>query len=79
MLLQGGGQDKLGTAWGDGFATNAALVKERNISDATPFFKALCSKRYKSRVVLGPHLYSGTISKNNDVGEKQWQKYEDSW
>uniref|UniRef100_A0A383W3T8 Glycoside hydrolase family 5 domain-containing protein n=1 Tax=Tetradesmus obliquus TaxID=3088 RepID=A0A383W3T8_TETOB len=78
-IVQGGGQDKLGTAWGDGFATNASLVKERNISDATPFFKALCSKPYKGRVVLGPHLYSGSISKNNDVGEKQWQKYADSW
>eukprot|EP00882_Tetradesmus_deserticola_P020519 GHRQ01022168.1.p1 GENE.GHRQ01022168.1~~GHRQ01022168.1.p1 ORF type:complete len:446 (+),score=144.07 GHRQ01022168.1:920-2257(+) len=78
-IVQGGGQSNLGTAWGDGFTTNATLVKELNISDATPFFKALCSKPYKSRVVLGPHLYSGTISKHNDLGEKQWRNCADSW
>lgn len=77
--MQGGGQDKLGSSWGDGFVTDAKLIRERNMSDANAFFTQLSGKPYKGQVVLAPHMYSGSISKSNDTGEAQWDKYAVSW
>ena len=43
---QGGGQQALGTNWGDGFATDPALLQGLGLSDPRPFFDALERKPY---------------------------------
>ena len=50
MDLQGGGQQALGTNWGDGFATDPAVVSSLGLSDPRPFFDALAMKPYADQV-----------------------------
>jgi len=77
--LQGGGQDRLGTSWGDGFVTDPKWIQERQLADANSFFQALLQQPYAHQVVLTPHLYGESVSKTPDVGPKQWEKYAASW
>lgn len=51
---QGGGQQALGTNWGDGFATDEALINGLGLSDPRPFFAALSSKPYRNQVHTPP-------------------------
>lgn len=48
--MQGGGQQALGTNWGDGFATDPALLAGLGLSDPRPFFDALAQKPYANQV-----------------------------
>jgi hypothetical protein len=62
-LIEGCGQ--LGTVamnWGDGYATDPAVVAAGGVQSAAPFFDAVLSKPYKDRVVLAPHIYPPSIS-----------------
>ncbi|KAF8069516.1 MED7B [Scenedesmus sp. PABB004] len=79
FFVQGGGQAKLGTAWGDGFTTDPKWVAERGLADATPFFVNLTAKPYAGQVVLAPHLYGASVTQSPDTGDAQWQKYAASW
>jgi hypothetical protein len=47
----------IGCVVGDGFVTDAATIQQYNLSDPKPFFNELLQRPYKSRVMLGPHLY----------------------
>ena len=58
MLVEGTGQ--LGTVamnWGDGFATDPAIVAAGGVQSAAPFFARLLTKPYAGNVVVSPHLY----------------------
>lgn len=44
-------------AAGDGFVTDPATIQRHNLSDPRPFFNELLQREYRSRVLLGPHLY----------------------
>jgi hypothetical protein len=79
FMIQGGGQSSLGIAYGDGFATDAALIKAKGLADPSSFFRQLQGKAYKDRVILAPHLYGPSVTKSPDVGSLQWQKHEASW
>ena len=48
--------------WGDGYATDPAVVAAGGVQSAAPFFDAVLSKPYKDRVVLAPHIYPPSIS-----------------
>ena len=63
-LVEGGGQaNYCSTNWGNGFATNAAIVKDNDISDATPFFEAVLQKPWLSQVTTAPVLHNvGVLS-----------------
>ena len=52
VALQGGGQQALGTNWGDGFASDPALLQGLGLSDPRPFFAALERKPYASQANL---------------------------
>lgn len=52
MALQGGGQQALGTNWGDGFASNPALLQGLGLSDPRPFFDTLERKPYASQASM---------------------------
>ena len=78
--MQGSGQEKAGSNWGDGFVTDKKLLEERKLSDPNAFFTALVSKPYKGQVVLSPHLYGPSLSNNTyNVGVPQWKNYAASW
>lgn len=78
--LQGSGQEKAGTNWGDGFVTDKAVLAEKSLSDPNEFFTALVAKPYRNRVVLSPHLYGPSLSNNTyHIGEPQLQAYSNSW
>ena len=50
-LVEGGGQaNYCSTNWGNGFATNSAIVKDNDISDATPFLQAVLQKPWLAQV-----------------------------
>ena len=48
--------------WGDGYATDAAVVATGGVQSAAPFFETVLTKPYKDRVVLAPHIYPPSIS-----------------
>jgi hypothetical protein len=50
LLSAGTGQNAFGLNWGNGFITDAELIRSRSLSDAAPFFKELVSKPYVSKV-----------------------------
>ena len=51
FAVEGCGQGPvLGVTWGDGFVTNATLIKSTGISDANVFFKTLMTKSYRCGV-----------------------------
>eukprot|EP00775_Hariotina_reticulata_P010875 gene10875-11029_t len=79
FFIQGGGQDRLGISWGDGYVTDPKWIQERQLADANGFFQALLQQPYARQVVLAPHLYGVSISESPDVGPKQWEKYALSW
>jgi len=67
LLVEGTGQTALGLNWGNGFATDSAVLASRSppLSDARPFFAALLSlpAALRARVALAPHAYPPTISR----------------
>lgn len=79
-MLQGSGQEKAGSNWGDGFVTDKQRLEELKMADPNPFFTALADKPYKNKVVLSPHLYGPSLSNNTyHVGAPQWKNYASSW
>jgi aryl-phospho-beta-D-glucosidase BglC (GH1 family) len=67
MLIEGCGQLGLvAMNWGDGFATDAAVVKAGGVEDARPFFEAIVKKPYANNVVISPHIYPPSISTHNE-------------
>jgi len=67
MLLESTGQ--LGTVamnWGDGFATDAAVVAAGHVDDARPFFEKMMTKPYVNNIVISPHIYPPSISTHNE-------------
>mmetsp|Transcript_8637 Transcript_8637/g.25922 ORF Transcript_8637/g.25922 Transcript_8637/m.25922 type:complete len:303 (-) Transcript_8637:493-1401(-) len=67
VLVEGGGQANGWSNWGDGFTTNPAVIQKIRgyiktqgkslYADATPFFKAIHNAKWRSQVVLSPHVY----------------------
>jgi len=55
-FVEGTGQGGIQANWGDGFATDPALLSQYGLSDPNPFFTALMAKPYRNRVVLSPHV-----------------------
>jgi hypothetical protein len=64
--VEGNGQPGLAKNWGDGLATDPALVSSLGLSDPNPFFTALLGKPYLDQVVMAPHVYPPSISKATD-------------
>lgn len=63
FFLEGGGQTAMpGVNWGNGFATDRAVIAERGLSDPNPFFEALMRKPYRRSVVIAPHVYGPSVS-----------------
>jgi hypothetical protein len=79
FFVQGGGQGGLGVSWGDGFATDKALVQKLQLADAGPFLQQLLQKPYGERTVLAPHAYGPTVTQNPVLGPAQWSAYNASW
>lgn len=78
-MIEGTGQTAWASNWGDGFATDVSVLKDRThgaLSDPNPFFTALLdgTKPYAKNVVLSPHVYppsvadSGYSRRTNDSG-----------
>lgn len=63
-MVEGTGQIGYNLNWGDGFVTNKTIVAKYQISDATPFFQAILKKPYANNIVISPHMYGPSISKN---------------
>ena len=57
FAVEGAAQGGIGANWGDGFATDPALIRATGISDPNPFFKQLIRKSYRS-AMRRPQLYS---------------------
>lgn len=80
FVLQGCGQPALAKNWGDGLATDPAVIAKLNLTDPRPFFDALVSRPYAKNVVLGPHVYPPSVwdtqrsqpagNKGNDLFER---------
>ena len=53
--------------WGDGFATDptALAAAEGGPQSAAPFFDTVISKTYANRVVLAPHIYPPSVSRQD--------------
>ena len=47
FAVEGAAQGGIGANWGDGFATDPALIRATGISDPNPFFKQLMRKSYR--------------------------------
>jgi len=66
LLVEGCGQlGNLAMNWGDGFATDPAVLSavEGGPQTAAVFFEAISAKTYADRVVLAPHIYPPSVSK----------------
>ena len=67
LLLEGAGQ--LGTVamnWGDGFATDPAVVAAGGVESARPFFEKMMGKPYLRNIVLAPHIYPPSVSTHHE-------------
>ena len=70
MLFEGTGQ--LGTVamnWGDGFATDPAVVTAGGVQSAQPFFNMVLSKPWAANVVISPHLYPPSVSTHRELDQ----------
>jgi aryl-phospho-beta-D-glucosidase BglC (GH1 family) len=76
FFIEGCGQSAIYANWGDGFATNAALIAQHKLSNPTAFFKALKYKPYRERVVISPHVYGRDVTHANAAleGKELWQR-----
>lgn len=67
LLLEGAGQ--LGTVamnWGDGFATDNAVVAAGGVESARPFFEKMMGKPYLRNIVIAPHIYPPSVSTHHE-------------
>ncbi|KAK9833284.1 hypothetical protein WJX81_003097 [Elliptochloris bilobata] len=67
FLIEGGGQVKLLANWGNGFATDPAVLSKLKpkVSDASSFFIGTWDKPYVNQIVLAPHFYCPAVSGAN--------------
>lgn len=81
FFVEGTGQGGIGANWGDGFATDPALIAQYGLSDPNPFFKALLTKPYINQVVISPHVYppSVTGASTNYAGPGLWNRLSNSF
>ena len=64
FLVEGLGQQGAGAiCWGDGLSTDDAYLAANDGSNPRPFFNALLKKPYLGNVVIAPHYYGPSISK----------------
>jgi hypothetical protein len=49
-LTLGTGQSGFGLNWGNGFVTDQEVIRNRGLSDVTPFFNELLTKSYVNKV-----------------------------
>jgi hypothetical protein len=64
---------------GDGFATDADLVRRFNVEDPNPFFSELMGKPYRKQVVLSPHFYGQSITNSTLTEWQLWEALTKSW
>jgi len=80
FLIEGTGQTGYGLNWGNGFVTKPSIIKEYKISDPRPFFNELLRKPYLKQVVISPHLYGPSISKDLQRSTSElYQRWYDSF
>ncbi|MDP1880662.1 MAG: cellulase family glycosylhydrolase [Parachlamydiaceae bacterium] len=65
FFVEGTGQGGIDANWGDGFATDPALISQYGLSDPNPFFKELVKKPYANQVVISPHIYPPSVTYAN--------------
>lgn len=68
-MVEGAGQGGINANWGDGFCTDADLIAKHGLSDPRPFFDAVATKPYATRVMLAPHVYGPAVT-TNDKGSQ---------
>jgi hypothetical protein len=64
---------------GDGFVTDADLIRNMRLDDPRPFFKELLTKTYRKRTILSPHFYGMTVTNNTHTGHQLWEMFTKSW
>lgn len=79
FMIEGNGQIGYNLNWGDGFVTDKKIVREFDIQDASGFFDGLLKRPYSNNVIISPHMYGPTISKNDrahkgDILRKRMEK-----
>jgi aryl-phospho-beta-D-glucosidase BglC (GH1 family) len=76
FLVEGTGQTNMKLNWGDGFVTDISTIRKYDIDDASVFFERLSTKPYRNNLVISPHLYGPTISRNRDTssGKELWKR-----
>jgi len=62
FFIEGMSQSPIQMCWGDGFVTDAALIKQYNLPDPRPFFDDVLARPYLNNVVISPHYYGPSIS-----------------
>ncbi|EIE18857.1 hypothetical protein COCSUDRAFT_59785 [Coccomyxa subellipsoidea C-169] len=76
------GQTALTRSPGDGFATDANLIRKYNLSDPNAFFKTLLIRPYVNQVVItpaytAPSVYNGSLAAS--TGAALWQRLTSSF
>lgn len=81
FLVEGTGQTGYKLSWGNGFVVNGTLIQQYGLSDPRPFFNDLLKKKYLNNVIISPHLYGPTISKDNEFykGAALWDRLNNSF
>ncbi|KAI8472618.1 MAG: glycoside hydrolase superfamily [Monoraphidium minutum] len=74
FMFEGTGQNGFGLNWGNGFVTDMEVIRNRGLSDATPFFRELVTKPYVHKVVITPHVYPPTITHATFLGTTLWEQ-----
>ena len=70
MLFEGTGQlGAVAMNWGDGFATDPAVVASGGVQSAQPFFNMVLSKPWAANAVISPHLYPPSVSTHREVDQ----------
>jgi aryl-phospho-beta-D-glucosidase BglC (GH1 family) len=65
FFIEGTGQGGIGANWGDGFATDPKVIAEYELSDPNPFFRELLNKPYLNQVVISPHVYPPSVTRQD--------------
>lgn len=65
FMIEGTGQVQYNLNWGDGFVTNTQIIKKYSLSDPNDFFRAIINKPYLKNIIISPHMYGPSVSKNN--------------
>jgi aryl-phospho-beta-D-glucosidase BglC (GH1 family) len=64
FMIEGTAQANYNLNWGDGYVTDREIIKKHDIDDPNNFFQQLVTKPYKTKIIIGPHIYGPTVSKN---------------